>query len=105
MVRMAKKLWDKGYTVDKGVEEFTVGNDYLLDMHLVKYDCIASIAHAKMLGKIGILRKDEVEKLVSELNRIIRLFEEGKFAISKEQEDSHTAIENELTERLGDIGK
>src|SRR5271157_5740603 len=105
MVKMGKKLWDKGYSVDKEIEEFTVGNDYLLDMKLVKYDCLASIAHAKMLGKIGVLKKGEVDKLVRELNNIIKLWEAGKFTISKEDEDMHTAIENVLTKKLGDLGK
>ncbi|MCL5413433.1 MAG: argininosuccinate lyase, partial [Candidatus Marsarchaeota archaeon] len=80
-------------------------NDYALDMQLVKYDCIASIAHARMLGRIGILNKKEVKMLVSELNSIIVLWENGDFKISKEQEDMHTAIENRLTEKLGGPGK
>jgi argininosuccinate lyase len=101
----AKRLWDKGYDVDSEVEDFTVGNDYLLDMKLVRYDCMASMAHAKMLGKIGILKKSDVRKLVAELNRIISLWEQGKFSIGKDQEDVHTAIENMLTDRLGDLGK
>ncbi len=99
------KLWDKGFPVDKDVEDFTVGNDYLLDMQLVKYDCLSSIAHAKMLGQIGVLKPQEVTRLVAELNAIILLWRQGKFIIKKEQEDSHTAIENYLTEKLGDLGK
>ncbi len=102
---MAKKLWDKGYAVDKEVGDFIVGNDNVLDLQLVKYDCLASIAHARMLGRIGILKKQEAESLVRELNAIIALWEEGKFTISREEEDMHTAIENRLTERLGDLGK
>lgn len=100
-----KKLWDKGYAVNKEVEDFIVGNDYALDMQLVKYDCIASIAHARMLGRIGILNKKEVEMLVSELNAIIGLWKSGNFKISKEQEDMHTAIENRLTKKLSGPGK
>ncbi len=99
------KLWEKGYKLDKQVEDFTVGKDYLLDQKLVKYDCIASIAHARMLGKIGILKKDEAQKLVKWLNKIISLDKKGRFKISKEQEDCHTAIENYLTKKLGDLGK
>ena len=49
------KLWDKGNNINKEIEEFTVGNDYKLDKELIKYDIKASIAHAKMLNKIGIL--------------------------------------------------
>jgi len=98
------KLWN-GEKLNKAVEDFTVGEDYIFDQKLVKYDCFASIAHAKMLGKIGILKGEEVEKLVGELNNIIELDKAGKFRIKKEEEDCHTAIENYLTKKLGDLGK
>lgn len=101
----SSKLWDKGYHLDERVEAFTVGEDYVLDRRLVKYDCLASIAHAKMLARIGILEEKEAERLVDELNRIIQLDKEGDFGISREQEDCHTAIENHLTERLGELGE
>ena len=100
-----RKLWDKGHAVNKDVEDFIVGNDHELDLQLVRYDCIASMAHARMLGRIGVLSGREVRLLVGELENIIRLWEKGKFTISREQEDMHTAIENHLTERLGDLGK
>ena len=56
-----RKLWDKGYRLDSSVEQFTVGDDYLLDRQLVRYDCLASIAHATMLGRVGILEDQEVQ--------------------------------------------
>jgi len=87
------KLWQKDYTLDQQIEDFTVGDDYLLDQQLVKYDCLGSIAHAKMLGQIGILNDNEVQALINELNQIIRLDEEKQFKIAKKQEDCHTAIE------------
>jgi argininosuccinate lyase len=99
------KLWDKGYRLNKGIEEYTIGNDYILDLALVKYDCKASIAHAKMLEKIGVLSNKELISLVKSLNEIIALNKKGKFTISKEQEDCHTAIENYLTKKLGKLGK
>ncbi len=98
------KLWN-GHKLNKEIEDFTVGEDYIFDQKLVKYDCLASIAHAKMLGKIGILKGEEVEKIVRELNNIIELDKEGKFKIKKEDEDCHTAIENYLTKKLGELGK
>ena len=58
------KLWDKGISIDKRIEKFTVGNDRELDMFLAEYDMIASKAHAKMLGKVGILAADEVDNIV-----------------------------------------
>lgn len=99
------KLWKKDYEVNKEVERFTVGNDFLLDKRLVKYDCIASIAHAKMLKKIGILHASELEKLIKGLNEVINLSKKGNFPIKQEDEDCHTAIENYLTKRFGNIGK
>ncbi|RLF37079.1 MAG: argininosuccinate lyase [Thermoplasmata archaeon] len=99
------KLWDKGYTLNKQVEDFTVGEDYLLDQKIVKYDCLASIAHVRMLEKIGLLKKEEVKKLVKELNNIITLHNKGEFKVLKEHEDCHTAIENHLTKKLGSLGE
>ncbi len=99
------KLWQKKYTLNKQIEEFTVGNDYLLDQRLIKYDCAASIAHAKTLKKAGILKEQELKDIVKELNNIIALEKKGKFKIKKEQEDCHTAIEAHLTKALGDTGK
>lgn len=99
------KLWQKSYKLNEQIQDFTVGNDHILDLKLVIYDCIASIAHAKMLRKIRVLNKDELQRLVKELNHIIKLNKQGKFNISKEQEDCHTAIENHLTNKLGDLGK
>ena len=78
------KLWEKGYKLDKQIESFTVGEDYILDQKLVSYDCLASIAHVKMLGRIGILKRQEVKRLVRELNNIIKLTRKGRFKILKE---------------------
>lgn len=99
------KLWQKEYPLNKKIEDFTVGDDFVLDQKLVKHDCRASIAHAHMLAKIDILSDEEVEKLTLGLNKIIELDKQGDFKISQDQEDCHTAIENHLTERLGDLGK
>ncbi|MBI5389094.1 argininosuccinate lyase [Candidatus Woesearchaeota archaeon] len=99
------KLWDKGVSVDKAVEQFTVGNDYELDKHLVKHDCRASIAHARMLKKMGVLSKEELRKTEAGLQEILELSAKGKFAILPEDEDCHTAIENFLTKKYGEVGK
>jgi len=66
------KLWDKGHESNKEIEKFTVGNDYLLDYKLIKYDCIASIAHAKMLHNIGVLNKKELAEAIKGLNNILK---------------------------------
>ncbi len=99
------KLWHKDYDLNELVEKFTVGEDYLLDRRLIVSDCVASAAHAAMLGSIGILSGGEVQDLTRELVALIGLFRGGKFGIARSDEDCHTAIENFLTEKLGDAGK
>ena len=64
------KLWDKGFSTDKKIDIFTVGNDRELDLILAKYDVIGNLAHAKMLHKIGLLSKEEIESIEVELNAI-----------------------------------
>ncbi len=99
------KLWNKKYYLNEQVELFTVGDDYLLDQKLVKYDCIASVAHVKMLNKIRILTKVECDKLIKVLNEIKNLDSKDNFTINQEDEDCHTAIEKYLTKKLGNLGK
>lgn len=99
------KLWEKGYKLDQLIETFMTGDDPGLDRVLIPYDCMGSIAHAKMLAKIGVLTTDECHQLVCELHSLMRLSEKGQFIIQPEDEDVHTAIENALTAKLGHIGK
>jgi len=99
------KLWEKGFTTDKKIDIFTVGSDRELDLVIAKYDVIASRAHAKMLGKIGLLTPSETESLVNELENIGKTIESGNFVIEDDFEDVHSKIEVLLTEKLGDTGK
>ena len=99
------KLWDKGYDVDSFVERFTTAEDYILDMRILPYDIRASKVHAEVLQKAGVLSDDELSKIKSALDELLKLYEEGKVKISIEDEDCHTLIENFLTEKLGEIGK
>ena len=99
------KLWAKGIPTDKQIEQFTVGNDRELDLVLAKYDALGSIAHAKMLGQIGLLTNVETESLVTTLEEIIIDVEKGNFVIEDSFEDVHSKIEYLLTAKLGDAGK
>jgi len=99
------KIWDKGVSLDSQIESYTVGNDNLIDLHFLKYDCIASIAHAKMLFKIGVLTKKELDLLTTALNEIIDLGAKNKFKIEQSDEDCSSAIEKYLVLKCGDAGK
>ena len=99
------KLWDKGYSVNKLIEDFTVGKDRELDLYLAKFDVLGSMAHAIMLEKINLLNKDELDALLSELRLIYQLAEHGEFFIEEGVEDVHSQVETLLTKKLGDVGK
>lgn len=99
------KLWDKGVSIDKKIEQFTVGNDREIDMHIAKYDIRASLAHAKMLQKIGILTPEELSKLEEGLDVLATQIENHSFVIENQFEDVHSKIEFELTKTYGDVGK
>lgn len=99
------KIWAKNYDLDELVEEFTVGVDYQLDQELIPFDCIGSMAHARMLSSIGILTTEEADKLIDELKNIMEVHSRGEFPITRSDEDGHTAIENWLIDKLGDAGK
>ncbi len=99
------KLWDKGISIDKKIEQFTVGNDREIDIHIAKYDVIASKAHARMLQSIGILTTEDLEQLLGGLDVLAAQIEAGTFEIDAQFEDVHSKIEFELTKSLGEVGK
>lgn len=99
------KLWDKGFSTDKKIDLFTVGNDRELDLVLAKYDVIGSLAHARMLEKIGLLSKQEMIEVERELQLIQKSIAEGEFQIEEDFEDVHSKVEFLLTQKLGDTGK
>ena len=105
---MKKTITDR--TIDADVLAYTVGDDPVLDLALVKWDCMGTAAHVTMLSEMKGLRrpivtKAEAAKVRRELGRIVALAEKGGFRILTEDQDVHMAVERMLTERLGDLGK
>lgn len=98
-------LWNKGFEPDKKIEEFTVGNDRELDLRLAKYDVEGSMAHIRMLETIGLLTREELDKLLEALQEIYVSAENGTFVIEDDVEDVHSQVETLLTRKLGNIGK
>ena len=98
-------LWNKGVKAEDAVEKFTVGQDRILDLRLAKYDVQGSRAHIRMLESIGLLQRDEFERLDEGLEAIASEIEAGRFSLAPDVEDIHSQVELLLTERLGEIGK
>ncbi|MBR5333526.1 MAG: argininosuccinate lyase [Alistipes sp.] len=99
------KLWDKGYSTDSFVEEFTVGRDRELDLFLAEADVLGNMAHMKMLNSIGLLSDDDRIALEQGLKKIYKQVQAGDFIIEDGVEDVHSQVEFMLTEMCGDAGK
>jgi argininosuccinate lyase len=99
------RLWDKGAPLDERVLRYTAGEDHALDNRLVEYDARASIAHAEMLNAQGLLSSADLEAIRRGLTEIAAEHAAGKWQVLLEHEDGQTALENLLTERIGEAGK
>jgi argininosuccinate lyase len=99
------KLWKGRFSKAENslAEEFNASIEF--DQRLYKQDITGSIAHARMLGKQGIIDKEEALAIESSLLEILKDIEDGKIEFTIEQEDIHMNIESILTERLGPLGK
>ena len=99
------KLWDKGYSTDQFVEEFTVGRDRELDLYLAEADVLGNMAHMKMLHSIGLLTDQDHDALAEGLKKIYQQVLSGDFTIEEGVEDVHSQVEFLLTQMCGDAGK
>ena len=75
------------------------------DIELLECDLTGSVAHAKMLNKVGILSEQECEQIVAGLEQIRAEYRQGEFNPGVDEEDVHFAVEHRLIEIVGDGGK
>lgn len=99
------KLWKGRFSKasTSSADEFNASIGF--DQRMYKEDIAGSIAHARMLGKQGIITTEESELIVKTLQEILTDIEEGKVEFTIEAEDIHMNIETVLTKRIGDTGK
>jgi argininosuccinate lyase len=99
------KLWAKGYTLDPRIERYEAGRNAELDLALARYDIWGSLAHARMLARIGLLSGEEASAIEGGLLALLDEVHAGRFTVPAEAEDVHTAIEQALVARVGTAGK
>lgn len=99
-----KRLWDKGEPLDQRILKYTAGEDHVLDARLVSFDVRASIAHAQMLSRQGLLSDSDFAAIEAGLNALAEGHAAGEWEISLEDEDCHTALERRLTDAIGEAG-
>ncbi len=99
------KLWGGRFSksTDKSVDDFN--SSIRFDQRMYRQDITGSIAHAKMLGKQGIIEKSESDLIVKTLGEILTDIENGKVEFLIDAEDIHMNVETILISRIGDTGK
>lgn len=98
-------LWGGRFTKPTEKKVYDFNASILFDQRLYYQDILGSMAHASMLGKVGVLTKEESDSIVHTLAEIQEEISEGKLQITDAYEDIHSFVEAQLIERLGDTGK
>ena len=100
---MSKPLWSGRLQsgLDPRVRAFTASLD--LDRAIARHDVRGSIAHARMLGRQGIVPAADAATIVAALGRIDEELSAGTFPWPEDAEDVHSAVEQILTTRIGAI--
>ena len=102
---MAEKPWGGVFDqpTDRRVEEFTESVSF--DRRLYAHDIDASLAHARMLAKVGLISDEECQQIEQGLDDIRQEIAQGRFQFTSELEDIHMHIERALIDRIGDAGR
>src|SRR5947209_10146658 len=103
---MTNRMWGGRFREGPGavMEEINASIDF--DRELFRQDIAASTAHARMLGRTGILAAGIAERICEGLDKILREIEAGEFTFARRLEDIHTHVEARLAELIGpDAGR
>ncbi|MDO8662270.1 MAG: argininosuccinate lyase [Candidatus Omnitrophota bacterium] len=98
---MSKKLWGTRFSKQTNALTNKFTSSISFDQRLAKYDCLGSIAHAKMLGKQRIIPKADSALMVKGLNSILQDLKGGKFKFDLGAEDIHSNIQEALVKKIG----
>lgn len=99
------KMWGGRFEKDSDrlMEDFH--SSIAFDQKLYHQDIRGSIAHARMLGTVGVISTAEADTLIDGLKAVEEAIEAGKVVFDPSDEDIHMNVERLLTEKIGDLGK
>ncbi len=99
----ANQMWGGRFDQQPSSLMQEINQSITFDHKLYKHDILGSIAHSKMLAKVGIITKSEASLLEKGLKQIKKEIESGDFEFKIELEDIHMNIESRLKEIVGDV--
>lgn len=97
------RLWGGRFDAEPEEVVERLNNSFGFDGRLWREDIHASIAHAEMLGEVGVLSPDETQAIVEGLKRIEAGIDDGSLHLDPRSEDVHTAVEALLRELIGPV--
>ena len=99
------QLWGGRFTkeTDRLVYQFNASITF--DRKFYRQDIEGSKAHAKMLGRQGIISEEEAARMIEALDGILSDVDSGALSVTEEYEDIHSFVEATLIKRIGDTGK
>ncbi|MDX1777069.1 MAG: argininosuccinate lyase, partial [Desulfobulbales bacterium] len=99
------KPWSGRFTESTASSAETFSASIHFDMRLYRYDIAGSMAHARMLAKVGLLDQQELEQILAGLAQIESEIANNTFVFRPELEDIHMNIEAALVEKVGRAGE
>lgn len=99
------KMWAGRFSKEENKEVNDFNQSIHIDSRMYKEDITGSMAHAFMLGKQAIIKTEEADLIIKTLEEILNDLDNNKLEINYEAEDIHMFVEEELTKRIGDVGK
>ena len=99
------KMWAGRFSKEENKEVNDFNQSIHIDSRMYKEDITGSMAHAFMLGKQAIIKVEEADLIIKTLEEILNDLDNNKLEINFEAEDIHMFVEEELTKRIGDVGK
>ncbi|MGE0199565.1 MAG: argininosuccinate lyase [Candidatus Melainabacteria bacterium] len=99
------KLWAGRLSGNAHADTEALNRSIAFDQRLFRQDIRGSMAHARMLGKQGILDENQARQIILTLEDMLAELKQGQLAVDPKAEDIHSFVEAELTRRIGDVGK
>ena len=99
------QLWGGRFTKETDQLVYNFNASISFDKKFYRQDMEGSMAHVKMLAKVGILTEQEEKEILEGIQGILNDVENGSLEISDKYEDIHSFVEATLIDRIGDAGK
>ena len=103
MTEERKPLWSGRFVTGLNRSMLWFTSSLELDHRILRYDIRGSLAHARMLGRQGILSAAEAKRIVEGLDRILEEVDQKRFPWPSEFEDVHTVVEHRLRDLVGEV--